>query len=99
MVRRSLTFAPSLVCHKICVFCNIDTHPLNLGVRVEYLPPYSPNLNPIEECFSKIKHFLRRHCDYYSQTTGDGILFDMFEVTEIITPTDAAGYFWHAGYI
>ena len=28
------------------------------GVRIEYLPPYSPDLNPIEEAFSKIKHFL-----------------------------------------
>lgn len=98
MVQRSQTFAQSLVC-KICILCNIGTHSLNLGVRVEYLPPYSPDLNPIEECFSKIKHFLRRHRDYYSQTTGDGILFDMYEVTQIITPTDAAGYFWHAGYM
>jgi len=68
-------------------------------VHVEYLPPYSPDLNPIEECFSKINYFLFRHRDYYSQTTGDGILFDMYEVMEIITPTDAVGYFWHAGYI
>jgi transposase len=73
-------------------------HPLDLGVRVEYLPPYSPDLNPIEECFSKIKHFLRRHRDYYSQTIGDGILFDMYEIMDIITANDAAGYFRHAGY-
>ena len=29
-----------------------------LGVRIEYLPPYSPDLNPIEEAFSKIKAFI-----------------------------------------
>lgn len=69
-----------------------------LGVRVEYLPPYSPDLNPIEEVFSKIKSFLRRHRTYYSLTTGDGILFDMYEVVDIITAEDAAGYFIHAGY-
>jgi len=57
------------------------------------------DLNPIEESFSKIKHFLHCHCNYYSQTMGDGILFDMYEVMQIITPTNAAGYFWHAGYI
>jgi|ERR1700690_1726880 transposase len=68
------------------------------GVRIEYLPPYSPDLNPIEEAFSKVKHFLRRHQDYYSATTGDGILFDMYEVLDVITSEDAAGYFAHAGY-
>jgi hypothetical protein len=68
------------------------------GVKVEYLPPYSPDLNPIEEAFSKIKHFLRRHQDYYLATTDDGILYDMYEVMDIITPEDAAGYYGHAGY-
>ena len=72
--------------------------PLDLGVCVQYLPPYSPDLNLIEECFSKFKHFLQRHCDYYSETTGDGILFDMYKVMDIITPFDVAGYFMHAGY-
>jgi hypothetical protein len=67
-------------------------------VHIEYLPPYSPNLNPIEEAFSKIKHWLRCHQDYYCMTMEDGILFDMFEVMDIITPEDAEGYFIHAGY-
>ena len=31
------------------------------GVRVEFLPPYSPDLNPIEEAFSSIKAWIRRH--------------------------------------
>ena len=69
-----------------------------LGVRIEYLPPYSPDFQPIEEAFSKVKAFLRRHRDYYKQTIGDGILFDMYEVMEIITPEDAVSYFMHAGY-
>jgi transposase len=71
---------------------------IQAGIRIEYLPPYSPDLNPIEEAFSKIKHWLRRYQDYYGATKGDGILYDMFEVTEIITPSDAEGYFIHAGY-
>lgn len=79
---------PFLVCH---------SH-LSTGVRIEYLPPYSPDLNPIEEAFSKIKHWLRRHQEYYSATEGDGILYDMWEVLDIITQSDAAGYFFHAGY-
>jgi hypothetical protein len=55
-------------------------------------------LNPIEEAFSKIKYWIRRYQDYYSATTGDGILFDMYEVMDIITAADAEGYFVHAGY-
>jgi len=68
------------------------------GVQIEYLPPYSPDLNLIEEAFSKIKHFLRHHQDYYLAMTDDGIIFDMYEVMEIITLEDASGYFRHAGY-
>jgi transposase len=61
-------------------------------------PTYSPDLNPIEEAFSKIKHWLRRHNSYYLATEGDGVLYDMWEVLDIITPSDAEGYFYHAGY-
>jgi transposase len=68
------------------------------SVRLEYLPPYSPDLNPIEEAFSKIKHFLCRHTNYYAATMGDGILYDMLEVLDVITASDAEGYFAHAGY-
>jgi hypothetical protein len=48
--------------------------------------------------FSKIKHWLRRYQDYYGTAQGGGIFYDMWEVLEIITPCDAEGYFFHAGY-
>jgi hypothetical protein len=94
-----LKFLSSLIV-LVCVFTNIraSLYFVFAGVRIEFLPPYSPDLNPIEEAFSKIKHWLRRHQDYYLATTGDGIMFDMYEVLEIITPDDAHGYFIHAGY-
>ncbi|KIO16867.1 hypothetical protein M407DRAFT_53996, partial [Tulasnella calospora MUT 4182] len=57
---------------------------------LEYLPPYSPDLNPIEEAFSKIKSHLRRY--------GCPSAYDLLVSTDIITPDDAAGYFQHAGY-
>ncbi|KAF8840845.1 hypothetical protein BDN67DRAFT_902690, partial [Paxillus ammoniavirescens] len=63
-----------------------------------YLPPYSPDLNPIEEAFSKIKHWLRRYQDYYGATHDEGIIWDMYEVLDIIMPDDAHGYFIHSGY-
>jgi hypothetical protein len=69
-----------------------------VGVRVEYLPPYSPDFNPIEEAFSKIKAFIRRNNDIFAISEGDGIIFDMYEAMDVITPIDAMGYFIHAGY-
>jgi len=69
------------------------------GVLIEYLPPYSPDLNPIEEAFSQIKHFIRRHKDYYNRHQGgDGILYDMYEVLDIVTADDARGFIANAGY-
>ena len=44
------------------------------GVCIMYLPPYSPDLNPIEEAFSQIKHFIRQNHDYYGATQGDGCI-------------------------
>ncbi len=69
-----------------------------VGVRLEFLPPYSPDFNPIEEAFSKIKAFIRENCDLFLTSSGAGIMFDMLQAMEIITPEDAEGYFAHAGY-
>jgi len=68
-----------------------------IGIRIEFLPPYSPDLNPIEEAFSKIKAFLRRHQLLLSRR-GDGMIFELMEVMNIVTSDDAIGYFVHAGY-
>jgi hypothetical protein len=73
---------------------------LIIDVRLIYLPPYSPDLQPIEEAFSKVKHFIRRNCDVFGYVTTDfRLIYDMQEVFDIITPSDALGYFMHAGYI
>jgi hypothetical protein len=70
---------------------------LLIGVRIEFLPPYSPDLNPIEEAFSKIKAFLRRHqLDLSSE--GNSMIFELMEVMKVVTGDDAIGYFLHAGY-
>jgi hypothetical protein len=61
------------------------------------LPPYSPDLNPIEEAFSKFKAFLRRHHQLLTKN-GDGMIFELMEIMKIITDDDAVGYFIHAGY-
>jgi len=68
-----------------------------LGVRLEYLPPYSPDLNPKEEAFSKIKAFIRRNQDYLSKEL-DGLVYDMYIAMDVIMESNATGYIKHAGY-
>jgi transposase len=67
------------------------------GVRIIFLPPYSPDFNPIEEAFSKIKAWIRRNYDLFPP--GDGLLFDVKLAMDVITPDDAEGYFVHGGYL
>jgi hypothetical protein len=66
-------------------------------IRIEFLPPYSPDLNPIEEAFSKIKAFIRRHRAVLVHE-GDGLIFDLMQCMDVVTASDAIGYFLHAGY-
>ena len=80
-------------CYLVHLYVHAD---MVLGICIKYLPPYSPNLNPIEEAFSKIKVFL--HCNEDVVTTGDGITFDMYTAMSVIMPNDTAGYFTHGGY-
>jgi len=61
------------------------------------LPPYSPDLNPIEEAFSKIKSFMHQHRALLVQE-GNGMIFDLMQIMEVITTEDAVGYIIHAGY-
>ncbi len=65
------------------------------GAQLWYLPPYSPDLNPIEEAFSKVKASLR--------TAAPRTLADHSTATwaalGTITAQDTAGWFAHAGYL
>jgi transposase len=61
-------------------------------IKFLYLPPYSPDLNPIEEAFSKIKQFIKKQ----KARTIDRLLNVIQEVFTIITPSDTNGYFNHA---
>lgn len=49
---------------------------LEKGVKLVYLPPYSPDLNPIEEFFAELKAFIRRNWHSYEENPGQG--FDSF---------------------
>jgi transposase len=64
------------------------------GATVIYLPPYSPDLNPIELAFAKLKQLLRSA----GHRTADALWADVQRMLDLITPGDAAGFFRHDGY-
>jgi transposase len=64
------------------------------GAELVFLPSYSPDLNPIEEAFSKIKNILRK----LAARTHEALLEAMEEALSKVTPADAAGWFDHCGY-
>jgi hypothetical protein len=71
---------------------------LNFLIDLAFALSTCCHIHPIEKAFSQIKHFIRRNQDYYGATKGDGILYDMLEVLDVVTPEDATLYIVHAGY-
>src|ERR1700722_3702599 len=73
------------------------------GLRLEYLPTYSPDFNPIELAFSAFKAYIRRHYKHFSRSSADGA--DSFDEAEVyimlnealysISAEDAHGFFHH----
>ena len=64
------------------------------GCELLYLPPYSPDLNPIEEAFSKIKSLLRKA----GARSREALIEAMGRALDAITSQDARGFFEHCGY-
>lgn len=64
------------------------------GAQLLYLPPYSPDFNPIEQCWAKVKEYLRsaksRAVDLLDQTITLAVA--------AVTPQNAVGWFRHCGY-
>jgi transposase len=64
------------------------------GCRLLFLPPYSPDLNPIEPAWSKLKTLLRG----MGARTTDALHTALATLVDTITASDARGYFRHCGY-
>jgi transposase len=64
------------------------------GVEVLYLPPYSPDFNPIEEAFSKIKNLLRKAGARLREALIEAVGAAILEVSG----EDARAFFEHCGY-
>jgi DDE superfamily endonuclease len=72
------------------------------GMRLLYLPAYSPDLNPIELAFSTIKGWLRANRDQVNREVEleDGVVYNVFwEAVYSVTAGHARGWFKHCGYI
>ena len=67
------------------------------GVLVRFLPPYSPDLNPIEEAFSKVKSYLKDNEVPYQSTTQPWLL--VAEAFTNVTQENCLQYMSHAGYM
>ena len=94
--------APTLRRGDVVIMDNLSAHKVDgvrqaieaRGAELLYLPPYSPDLNPIEQLFAKLKALLRKTAARTVSTLWEaiGALLDSFE------PDECANYFRHAGY-
>lgn len=64
------------------------------GARLLFLPPYSPDFNPIENAFAKLKALLRKA----AERTVDGLWAAIGILLDAFTPKECANYFKAAGY-
>ncbi len=93
---------PELRCGDVVIMDNLSSHKRQstrelierAGAKLVFLPPYSPDLNPIEMIFSKIKQKLRS----LACRTRDALSRCMQSVLDTITPEDASNCFQHCGY-
>jgi transposase len=64
------------------------------GARLFFLPKYSPDLNPIEQLFAKLKHWLRQA----AKRTTDDVCDAIGQILNAVTSTECRNYFADAGY-
>jgi transposase len=94
--------APALGPGQVVVMDNLGAHrPKRVreliearGCELIYLPPYSPDLNPIEEAFSKLKHTLRK----IGARGKEALIEAMGRALGAVSAQDVRGFFTHCGY-
>lgn len=99
-VRQSLV--PALRPGDVVVMDNLGAHKVkgvkqaieSAGARLLYLPPYSPDMNPIEMCWSKIKQILRSLGARSAEALGEAIEAAFKQVRD----SDLKNWFAHCGY-
>jgi len=94
--------APSLRSGQVVVMDNLSAHKGGRvrdliearGCELVYLPPYSPDMNPIEEAFAKVKGLMRRA----EARTREALVETMGKALGAVSARDARGFFEHGGY-
>jgi transposase len=94
--------APRLRPDDLVILDNLATHKIRgvreaieaAGARLRYLPPYSPDFNPIEPMWSKVKQILRSH----AARTDSELLLAAKAVFRAISASDCQGFFFRAQY-
>lgn len=93
---------PTLRAGQVVVMDNLSAHKQERvreliearGCQLQYLPPYSPDLTPIEAAWSKVKTHLRA----WKARTQEALEAGVSTALKAITAQDARGYFGHCGY-
>ena len=94
--------SPTLRPGNIVVMDNLGSHKgkavrraiRNAGARLFFLAKYSPDLNPIEQLFAKLKHWLRKAAKRTVETVCDAI----GQILNRVTPVECSNYFANSGY-
>lgn len=94
--------APTLNEGDIVILDNLGSHKgkaarqavRNKGAHLIFLPPYSPDLNPIEQLFAKLKHLMRKA----QERTHEATWRKVGHVLDMVSPTECANYFRNSGY-
>lgn len=87
-----IVIADNLSSHKVA---GVQEALSRWGATILYLPPYSPDLNPIENFFSKLKALLRRA----AERSLDGLIKAIASVLDATSPQECSNYFDAAGYV
>jgi transposase len=96
------SLAPALESGDVVVLDNLAAHKVDgvrqalaaVGASVLYLPPYSPDLNPIEQLFAKLKALLRKA----AARTKDELWSIIGHLLDTYPPAECANYLNHCGY-
>ena len=94
--------APSLSAGDVVVMDNLPAHRVSgiktaiegAGAKLLYLPPYSPDFNPIEQVFAKLKAHLRKA----AARTVDDLWAAITAILKTFSPADCQNYFVNSGY-
>lgn len=93
---------PALSSGDIVIMDNLPAHKVSgvreaieaAGAELWYLPPYSPDLNPLEMMFSKLKALLRKA----EERSVEGLWNRIGNILTQFSPQECTNYFKHAGY-